>query len=69
MPVEFGLWRVDGKPVRVASPQMPLEERLEELIEADPGMLGRPLLAREDAQGVLALDEPTVVVGEGVERV
>jgi hypothetical protein len=44
MPVEFGLWRVDGKPVRVASPLMPLESRLEELIEADPGMLGRRLL-------------------------
>lgn len=44
MPVEFGLWRVDGKPVRVAAPQMPLESRLEELIEADPAMLGRPLL-------------------------
>ncbi|MEV8022204.1 endonuclease NucS domain-containing protein [Streptomyces sp. NPDC086554] len=44
MSLEFGLWRVDGKPVRVAAPQMPLESRLEELIEADPDILGRPLL-------------------------
>lgn len=44
MPLEFGLWRVDDKPVRVATRQMPLESRLEELIEADPGILGRPLL-------------------------
>ncbi|WP_328501118.1 hypothetical protein OG828_12045 [Streptomyces sp. NBC_00457] len=27
-----------------AAPKMPLESRLEELIEADPAMLGRPLL-------------------------
>ncbi|MFE8013398.1 endonuclease NucS domain-containing protein [Streptomyces antibioticus] len=44
MPLEFGLWRVDDKPVRVATRPMPLESRLEELIEADPGILGRPLL-------------------------
>ncbi|MFG3364264.1 endonuclease NucS domain-containing protein [Streptomyces sp. NPDC048156] len=44
MPLEFGLWRVDGKPVRVATRPMPLESRLEELIEAEPEILGRPLL-------------------------
>ncbi|MFJ3222343.1 endonuclease NucS domain-containing protein [Streptomyces sp. NPDC086783] len=44
MPLEFGLWRVDDKPVRVLKRPMPLESRLEELIEADPGILGRPLL-------------------------
>ncbi|NUW05962.1 DUF91 domain-containing protein [Streptomyces sp. CAI-21] len=44
MPLEFGLWRVDDKPVRVATRAMPLESRLEELIEADPGILGTPLL-------------------------
>ncbi|MFB7288583.1 endonuclease NucS domain-containing protein [Actinacidiphila glaucinigra] len=44
MPLEFGLWRVDDRPVRVATRQMPLESRLEGLIEADPGILGRPLL-------------------------
>ncbi|MET8956448.1 endonuclease NucS domain-containing protein [Streptomyces sp. NPDC004533] len=44
MPLEFGLWRVDDKPVRVATRVMPLESRLEELIEADPGILGHPLL-------------------------
>ncbi|MCF6521641.1 endonuclease NucS domain-containing protein [Streptomyces sp. JJ36] len=44
MPLEFGLWRVDDKPVRVATQPMPLESKLEELIVADPGILGRPLL-------------------------
>ncbi|MFJ3927957.1 endonuclease NucS domain-containing protein [Streptomyces sp. NPDC090022] len=44
MPLEFGLWRVDDKPVRVATRPMPLESRLEQLIEADPEILGRPLL-------------------------
>ncbi|MET7294524.1 endonuclease NucS domain-containing protein [Streptomyces griseoloalbus] len=44
MPLEFGLWRVDDKPVRVATQPMPSESRLEELIEADPGILGHPLL-------------------------
>ncbi|MDH6120115.1 RecB family endonuclease NucS [Kitasatospora sp. GAS204A] len=45
MPLEVGLWRVDGaEPVRVATQRMPLEDRLERLIEADPTILGRPLL-------------------------
>ncbi|MFF8967798.1 endonuclease NucS domain-containing protein [Streptomyces sp. NPDC014995] len=44
MPLEFGLWRVDDKPVRVATRPMPSESRLEELIEADPDILGHPLL-------------------------
>ncbi|NED11582.1 endonuclease NucS domain-containing protein [Streptomyces sp. SID9124] len=44
MPLEFGLWRVDDKPVRVATRPMRLEARLEELIEADPEILGKPLL-------------------------
>ncbi|MFG2282303.1 endonuclease NucS domain-containing protein [Streptomyces asoensis] len=44
MPLEFGLWRVDDKPVRVTTRPMSLESRLEELIEADPGILGHPLL-------------------------
>ncbi|MEV6531617.1 endonuclease NucS domain-containing protein [Streptomyces sp. NPDC051639] len=44
MPLEFGLWRVDDKPVRVVTRPIPLESRLENLIEADPEILGRPLL-------------------------
>lgn len=44
MPLEIGLWRVDGDPVRVSAAPMPLESRLEELIEADPAILGEPLL-------------------------
>ena len=44
MPVEMGLWRVDDKPVRLATVGMPPEARLEELIEAEPSILGDPLL-------------------------
>lgn len=44
MPVEIGLWRVDGEPKRMATASMPLEAKLEALIEAEPGILGEPLL-------------------------
>jgi hypothetical protein len=44
MPVEMGLWRVDYKPVRLTPGGMPTEARLEELIEAEPTILGEPLL-------------------------
>lgn len=43
MPVEMGLWCVDDEPVRLL-PGMPTEARLEELIEAEPTILGEPLL-------------------------
>jgi hypothetical protein len=35
---------VEGKPVRLRPSGMPTEERLEELIEQDPGILGQPLM-------------------------
>lgn len=44
MPVEIGLWRIDGDPARVVAAPMPLESRLEKLIEAEPAILGEPLL-------------------------
>ena len=44
MPVEMGLWRVDDKPVPLIPGGMPTEARLEELIEAEPAILGEPLL-------------------------
>jgi len=45
MPVEVGLWRVDGDDaVKVTSSGVPLESRLERLIEGDPTILGTPLL-------------------------
>jgi hypothetical protein len=44
MPVDIGLWRVDGAITRLPVAGMPSEERLEDLIEADPGVLGQPLL-------------------------
>lgn len=40
----MGLWRVDDNPVRLAPAGMPTEARLEELIEAEPTILGEPLL-------------------------
>lgn len=45
MPVEIALWRVDGDaPVKVTSSGVPMEAQLERMIEADPGILGTPLL-------------------------
>jgi hypothetical protein len=45
MPVEIGLWRVDGdEPTKLTSSGVPLESRLEGLIERDPTILGTPLL-------------------------
>ncbi|MGY1592241.1 endonuclease NucS domain-containing protein [Geodermatophilus sp. SYSU D00708] len=45
MPLEVGLWRVDGgKPVKVTATGVPLESQLETMIEADPTILGTPLL-------------------------
>ncbi|MDP2014325.1 MAG: hypothetical protein Q8L05_08880, partial [Actinomycetota bacterium] len=44
MPLNIGLWRVDGVVQSVPSTAMPSEARLETLIEADPAILGQPLL-------------------------
>lgn len=45
MPLEVGLWRVDaGKPVKLLPTGVPLESQLETMIEADPTILGTPLL-------------------------
>jgi hypothetical protein len=45
MPVEIGLWRIDGgRSVRLASSAMSLESRLETMIESDPTILGDSLL-------------------------
>lgn len=44
MPLEIGLWRVDGSPRRMSTKAMPFEARLEDLIEADSALLGEPLL-------------------------
>jgi hypothetical protein len=44
VPLDIGLWRVDGGVRRLPIAGMPSEERLEDLIEADPGVLGQPLL-------------------------
>jgi hypothetical protein len=45
MPLEVGLWRVDGEtPVKVTPSGVPLESQLERMVEADPTILGTPLL-------------------------
>ncbi|WP_018655939.1 endonuclease NucS domain-containing protein [Actinomadura flavalba] len=44
MPLEVGLWRIDDGPVRVPLTAVASETELEDLIEADPGILGFPLL-------------------------
>lgn len=45
MPVDIGLWRLDGgEAQRLAPTSMPSERRLEDLIESDPSVLGSPLL-------------------------
>lgn len=44
VPLEIGLWRVDGAPKRLTPTSMPLESQLEALIENDPDILGAPLL-------------------------
>lgn len=44
MPVEIGLWRVDGFPERITPKVMPLESRLEKLILDDPEILETKLL-------------------------
>ena len=45
MPIEFGLWRMDGNNhTRLSSAKLDDESRLEDLIISDPNMLGRDLL-------------------------
>ncbi|MCY1138114.1 endonuclease NucS [Actinoplanes sp. Pm04-4] len=44
MPMELGLWRVDGQPARLSPVGVPLEKTLEDLIEHDPDILGEPLM-------------------------
>lgn len=68
MPVEMGLWRVDDRPVPLAPRGMPLEARLEELIEAEPAILGEPLLiiGRQVATSAGKLIDLLAVDSEGV---
>jgi hypothetical protein len=44
MPVEFGLWRIDGDSQRVQSTKLREEKRLENLIVSDTRVLGEDLL-------------------------
>ena len=45
MPLEVGLWRVDGNlPIKVTPSGVPLESQLEVMIETDPTILGTALL-------------------------
>lgn len=44
MPIEFGLWRIDGDHRRLSSTRLDQESRLEDLLEEDPNLLGRDVL-------------------------
>lgn len=45
MPIEFGLWRIDGNSYqRLSSGKLDDESRLEDLLVEDPNLLGRNLL-------------------------
>ncbi|MFI1577606.1 endonuclease NucS domain-containing protein [Embleya sp. NPDC020630] len=46
MPTEIAIWRMDdlGRPERLRSARMPLERDLEDVIEAEPDVLGEPVL-------------------------
>lgn len=44
MPIEFGLWRIDGENRRLSAAKLDKESRLEDLLAEDPTMLGRELL-------------------------
>ena len=44
MPVEFGLWRIDGSSRRVSSAKLSRESRIEDLIVSDPRVLDTDLL-------------------------
>ncbi|MEI2732056.1 MAG: endonuclease NucS domain-containing protein [Dermatophilaceae bacterium] len=45
MPVEIGMWRIDGDtPKRLASAMLPSEATLEQYLEKDPSLLGERLL-------------------------
>ena len=45
MPVEMGVWRIDGEsPRRLPTVVLPSEAQLEEFLERDPSLLGQKLL-------------------------
>lgn len=45
MPIEMGVWRIDGDvPVRLMTSMLPTEKALEEFLEKDPSLLGETLL-------------------------
>ncbi|MCU1476575.1 MAG: hypothetical protein JWQ64_1268, partial [Subtercola sp.] len=44
MATEIGVWRVNDQPVRISPASIPLESKLENLIMADPAILGVKLL-------------------------
>lgn len=45
MPVEMGIWRIDGDtPKRLSAATLPSEEMLEQYLENDPSLLGERLL-------------------------
>ncbi len=41
MPIELGIWRIDGGLHRVSPASLAQEARLEQLLEQDPSLLGQ----------------------------
>lgn len=44
MPIELGIWRIDGKLQRVTASRLDSESKLEDFLEQDPNLLGADIL-------------------------
>jgi hypothetical protein len=44
MPIELGIWRIDGKLQRVSASRLESESKLEDFLEQDPNLLGSNIL-------------------------
>ncbi|MFL7791442.1 MAG: hypothetical protein AB8I69_04825 [Anaerolineae bacterium] len=44
MPIELGIWRIDGKLQRVSASRLESESKLEDFLEQDPNLLGPNIL-------------------------
>ena len=40
MPVEFGIWRIDGATAKLPTAKLPDEKKLEDLLESEPDVVG-----------------------------
>jgi hypothetical protein len=54
VPVEFGLWRIDGDLRKVPFAKLGDESRLEDILERDVSILGLDVMVRESEQRMQA---------------